>query len=246
LRHYQRILGDNLIGFYLHGSLAMNCFNALSSDVDFLAIVERKLTTEQKEAIIAYLLKQCENSLVQGIEMSIVLEKYLRNFVYPTPFELHYSNEHYEQYKSGQVDYSKQNYDEDLAAHFVITKNRGICLFGRPVEEVFPEIPRTIYAQSLISDANWIYERSEEIPVYAILNLCRILAFLRDSRITSKKEGGEWALLNLPGRFSSLIGSALNCYSGADETEQLNVNALKDFVAYAKGEINSLKERYLD
>jgi len=178
--------------------------------------------------------------------MSIVLEKYLKNFVYPTPFELHYSNELYEQYRSGQVDYSKQNYDEDLAAHFVITKKRGICLFGKPIEEVFPEIPEATYAQSLISDANWIYERSEEVPVYTVLNLCRILAFLKDSRTTSKREGGEWALLNLPRKFAPLINSALNCYSSADETKRLDIDALKKFVEYTKSEINSLKKWCLE
>jgi len=240
LKNYQKILGDNLIGFYLHGSLAMNCFNPLSSDVDFLAIVGEKLTIEQKQAIIDYLLKQYENSPAKGIEMSIVLEECLKNFVYPTPFELHYSNDWYEQHKIGKVDYSKQDYDDDLAAHFVITKNRGICLFGRPIEEVFPEIPEAIYGQSLLSDVNFIYERSEKNPVYTVLNLCRILAFFEDGKITSKKEGGEWALLRMPGRFSSLINSALLCYSKAIEHRQLDVNALKSFVEYTKAELSSL------
>ena len=238
LKNYKKILGDNLIGVYLHGSLAMNCFTPFASDVDLLVIVEEKLTIEQKKAIIDYLLKQYENLPVKGIEMSIVLEEYLKNFIYPTPFELHYSNDWYEQYESGKVDYSKQNYDDDLAAHFVITKKRGICLFGKAIKEVFPEIPKAIYAQSLLSDAKWIYERSEEYPVYTILNLCRILAFFKDNKIASKKEGGEWALLKLPRKFSSLINSALLCYSNAIEHRQLDVNALKSFVEYTKAELS--------
>jgi len=237
LKHYRRVLGDNLIGFYLHGSLAMNCFNPLSSDVDFLAIVGEKLTIEQKKAIINYLHRQYKKSLVGDIEMSIVLQESMQTFAYPTPFELHYSSYWYEQHKIGKVDYSKQDYDDDLAAHFVITKNRGICLFGRPIEEVFPEIPEAIYGQSLLSDANFIYERSEKNPVYTVLNLCRILAFFEDGKITSKKEGGEWALLRMPGRFSSLINSALLCYSKAIEHRQLDVNALKSFVEYTKAEL---------
>jgi len=242
LEHFKEVLGDNLIGFYLHGSLAMNCFNPLSSDVDFIVIVKRKLTVEQKKTIIDYLLKQYENFPTKGVEMSIVLEKYLKNFVYPTPFELHYSDMWYEQYKSGKVDYSKQNYDDDLAAHFVITKNRGICLFGKPIKEVFPEVPKAIYTQSLLSDADWIYTDSEKDPVYTILNLCRILAFLKDNKITSKIEGGKWALLKLPKEFSSLINFAFQYYSNVNENKQLNISALKNFVEYAKSEIKSLKE----
>lgn len=32
----------------------------------------------------------------KGFEMSVVLEKYCGSFVYPTPFELHFSNAHLE------------------------------------------------------------------------------------------------------------------------------------------------------
>jgi streptomycin 3"-adenylyltransferase len=242
LKHYRETLGDNLIGFYLHGSLAMNCFNPVSSDVDFLAIVKQRLTIEKKKAIVDYLLRQYENLPVKDIEMSIVLERYLKNFVYPTPYELHYSNEWYQQLKSGQADYVKQNRDEDLAAHFVITRNRGICLFGKPIEEVFPEIPKESYIQSLLSDANWICQYSEENPLYTVLNLCRTLAFQKGSKITSKKGGGEWALLNLPGEFSSLISSALSCYSDTHGNKQLNIDALKSFVEYSESELDSWQE----
>ena len=242
LDHYRETLRDNLIGFYLHGSLAMNCFNPLLSDVDFLAIVKRQLTVEQKKTIIEYLLEQRDNLPVKDIEMSIVLEEYMKHFVYPTPYELHYSNEWYQKYKSGQVDYVKQHCDKDLAAHFVITRNRGICLFGKPIEEVFPEIPKETYIQSLVYDANWICRHSEEDPLYTILNLCRALAFLKESKITSKKEGGEWALLNLPGEFSVLISSALGCYSNTDGNRRLNINGLKSFVEYSKSELDSWQE----
>jgi streptomycin 3"-adenylyltransferase len=239
LKNYQKILGDNLIGFYLHGSLAMNCFSLLYSDVDFLSVVKKKLTIGQKKAIIVYLLQQYNNSPPKGIEMSIILEEYLRNFVYPTPFELHYSNDWYDKYRNGEVDYSKQSFDEDLAAHFVITRNRGICLFGRPIKEVFPEIPREIYAQSLLNDARWIYERSEKDPVHTILNLCRVLAFFKDNRITSKKEGGEWALLNLPKKYLPLINRALAAYAGGRE-KQLDINTLRSFVEYVKARLSFL------
>jgi predicted nucleotidyltransferase len=242
LRHYQTVLGDNITGFYLHGSLAMDCFNPLLSDLDFLAIVRRRLKVKEKRAIIGYLLTLSENSPVKGVEMSIVREKYLRNFVYPTPFELHYSNEWYERYQTGQVDYSGQNSDEDLAAHFVMTRERGVCLFGKPTKEMFPEIPRPLYVKSLLSDAQWLYQQAEKYPLTATLNLCRILAFLKANKITSKKEGAKWALSNLPQEFSPLIVSALRCYSNTNQEEQPDIGNLPDFMEYARQEINFLME----
>jgi len=240
LRHYQKILSSNLVGFYLHGSLTMNCFNPLLSDVDFLAIVARKLTVKQKKAIIRYLLEHRDNSPVKDIEMSIVLEEYLKNFIYPTPYELHYSIDWYDRYKNGQVDYSAQHCDEDLAAHFVIARNSGVSLFGKPAGEMFPEIPKTTYVKSLVADAKWIFMHSEEHPLYTILNLCRILVYLKNNETTSKKEGGEWALSNLPREFSPLISSALSCYTNTNVEEQPDTTGLSRFVEHVKREIDLL------
>ena len=35
----REILGENLAGVYLHGSLAMGCFNPRKSDLDLLTVV---------------------------------------------------------------------------------------------------------------------------------------------------------------------------------------------------------------
>lgn len=242
LKRYQTVLGGNLTGFYLHGSLAMNCFNPLLSDIDFLTIVEEKLKVGEKRAIIHYLLELHENSPFKRIEMSIVLEEYLRNFAYPTLFELHYSIDWYERYKTGQAGYSEENSDEDLAAHFVITRERGLCLYGKPIRETFLEIPKASYIKSLLNEAEWVCQHAVHTPFYAILNLCRIIAFLKHNEVTSKKEGAEWALSNLPEEFSPLINSALRRYLNTKEVEQPDISNLSDFIEYARREINSLIE----
>ncbi|MGN7761522.1 nucleotidyltransferase domain-containing protein [Paenibacillus sp. 22594] len=38
---FKEELKGNLLGIYLHGSLAMGCFNPLKSDVDFLVVVKK-------------------------------------------------------------------------------------------------------------------------------------------------------------------------------------------------------------
>ncbi len=37
----QKILGDNLIGIYLHGSAVMGCYNKQKSDIDLLVVGRR-------------------------------------------------------------------------------------------------------------------------------------------------------------------------------------------------------------
>jgi|GEM_PF-6933044 len=42
--NFREEVGSNLVGIYLHGSLAMGCFNATTSDVDFLVVVKELKT----------------------------------------------------------------------------------------------------------------------------------------------------------------------------------------------------------
>jgi predicted nucleotidyltransferase len=49
VRLFRKEMMDNLVGIYLHGSLAMRCFNPDKSDIDFLVIAKNKLTFETKK-----------------------------------------------------------------------------------------------------------------------------------------------------------------------------------------------------
>ena len=60
-------------------------------------------------------------------------------------------------------------------------------------------------------------EEITENPMYLILNLARVLAYLKEKRILSKQEGGIWGLENLPEEYRPLIAAALREYGdGAD------------------------------
>lgn len=67
VRESREILKDNLIGVYLHGSLAMGCFNPKLSDVDFIVVVERKLSVDEKKERIEefreYMLERIEREV---------------------------------------------------------------------------------------------------------------------------------------------------------------------------------------
>ena len=51
---YHTLLQDNLVGIYLHGSLAAGCFHWERSDIDFLVVVRRPLTVDKKIALSVY------------------------------------------------------------------------------------------------------------------------------------------------------------------------------------------------
>lgn len=215
---YKAILGEKLVGIYLHGSLAFGCFTWQNSDIDYIAAVKAPLTFGEKCAIIDAVLKLNESAPPKGIEMSVVTADVCRPFVYPTPYELHYSNSHREAYLTDRDRYIRKlcGTDCDLAAHFTVIRSVGKVLYGRPIDEVFAEVPGEYYLDSIKKDIETAADDIVDSPVYFTLNLCRVLAYLRDGLVVSKKQGGEWALGVLPAEYRAAVRSALAVYCGGD------------------------------
>ena len=242
VKSFRKTLKDNLVGVYLHGSLAMGCFNPNYSDIDMLIVVEREMNVEDKRLFIKDFLDAIKSKKIpkKGIEFSVIQIKYLRNFEYPTPFELHYSKMWREAYEQNRVDFSKRNRDPDLAAHIVVTLNRGICLYGKPIYDVFKPIPEKFYVESILYDAKDIERNPMEDPVYSILNLCRILYYLKERVVSSKKEAGEWAIEILPEDLKRLVNKALRIYMGDVKEIKWDERRVKNFVEFAFLEVKRL------
>ncbi|MBQ2656017.1 MAG: DUF4111 domain-containing protein [Erysipelotrichaceae bacterium] len=211
----KEILRDNLVGVYLHGSLVMGCFNPQKSDIDLIIVVEQPLTDTVKRAYIEMTVEHNALGPAKGIEMSIVLREVCKPFVYPTPYELHFSAGHLEWFEEAPDEYIREmnGTDKDLAAHFTIINKRGKCLYGAPIEDVFAEVPSVDYMDSIWFDVEGAAEEITEYPMYLILNLARVLAYKQEGLVLSKKEGGDWALGRLPAEYRPLIADALREYS---------------------------------
>lgn len=192
----QDILGDNLVGVYLHGSAAMGCFNPQKSDIDLLIVVENSVPDEAKLAFMERLVKLNDKAPEKGIEMSIVKHSVCNPFCYPTPFELHFSNTHLNWFLENPQDYivKMKGTDPDLAAHVTITRAYGKVLYGAEISDVFGPVPKEDYIDSIWLDIENAAEDVLKNPVYVILNLCRVLAYLKEDLILSKKDGGIWGL----------------------------------------------------
>lgn len=93
VQQYQHILGENLVGIYLHGSAAFRC-DTQESDIDFIVAVKREISQKQKEDLIRLLLDLSPNAPQKGFEMSVVLLDDCLHFQYPTPYQLHFSIAH--------------------------------------------------------------------------------------------------------------------------------------------------------
>ena len=170
--------------------------------------------------------------------MSIVLREVCKPFVYPTPFELHFSSGHLDSCTADPDGYIRRmkGVDKDLAAHFTVINRRGKCLCGAPVEKVFAEVPGSDYLDSILYDVGEAAAEITEHPMYLTLNLARGLAYREEKLVLSKKEGGEWALSHLPSEYHPLVKDAMREYSEGAEVVYDGALA-KRYAEYVLGRI---------
>lgn len=225
------IFGANLTGIYLHGSAVMGCFHPEKSDLDLLVVIREDISEKTKRQFMELVVELNKQAPPKGLELSVVKECVCKPFVYPTPFELHFSNAHLQWYQSNPQDYvEKMNgTDKDLAAHFTITYHRGQVLYGKAISEVFAPVPTADYLDSIWCDIENAKEEIADNPMYLTLNLCRVLAYKKDGLIVSKQEGGEWGLKHIGRKeFQALIAEALKEYQ-SNVTMVYDVATAKEF-----------------
>jgi len=241
---YILILKDNLVGIYLHGSYVMEGFNPAVSDIDFLVVIEENIENETKRQLITVLLELDQYSPAKGLEMSIMKASDVMSPSKPTPFALHYSDYHKDRYKT-ELDYICCGDDDpDLLAHLTIIKSRGQCVYGKEISDVFGLVPVEYYLQAIMYDLNDARGGINDNHEYYVLNMCRSLQYLKEGTISSKAEGGNWAINNLPDEFTVYVEEALNKYKGTEYTWDIGNNDIIKFKNYMFKEIDGLLAKY--
>jgi len=235
---------DSLVGIYLHGSMAMGCFLPNQSDIDILVVCREQLSADTYRRIAKRLMQtEDEMHIVTGFELSIVLESTVAKLTFPTPFEFHYSGYHREKYRNDDQYLCGGYEDPDLVAHLAVIVDRGIVLVGKPIKELFQPVKREYMLASITSDVGSALEEITENPVYYVLNLARVLLYVKDSVIYSKREAGEWALIHILPKYKEVISQCLAKYNGELESVNLSDDLLLD---YAKYMLDEIKRRHHD
>lgn len=237
----KEILQNNLVGVYYHGSLRLGGYNSNISDVDLIIVIYRKMNRSVKKAICEFFLRNRDLFPKKGFEFSVVLKKYCKSFIYPTPYELHLSEAWIDRYQEEPelVLNDNEKVDYDLASHFHVLKNKASFLdFGVPLEEVFGDVPLDDVVNSNYRDIEEAKEQIQLTPMYTILNLCRFYALIKDNLTLSKLSGGKWALEKNYFSYPTLIEYALSEYTSQGSIEY--DSTLLD--AFAEDALEKIKE----
>lgn len=236
-----KAIPQDLVGVYLHGSLAMNFFDSSRSDIDLLIVVKNELSNTQKEKIMTLIYEVDKNGPAKGVEMSVILEKHALSPTYPVPFLLHYSRKFKEAYLNDKTNFieNMNGVDKDLTAHIMVTYHRGIVLIGKPIKETFKEPNKSHYIDSIYHDVKYAKDEILQDPIYYTLNLLRVSAYLINGVILSKGEAIFWGKENIDSKYIPLLNSISNSFLNGAPLKVSELD-LKEFATYSLGTINSI------
>lgn len=241
LNAFQAMIGGELVGVYLHGSLALGSFNPQRSDLDLLAVTHHGMDVETKRQLGELFLEISGSPC--PVEISFLTWKDLYPWRHPAPYDFHYSEHWRDDFTCAlsSDDWHSWNdeklVDGDLAGHITVLEQRGICLYGPPIADVFPAVPAADYRRSIVEDVlDPVFGVNSDLanPVYVLLNACRTYAYLLTGAIFSKLEGGEWALQHLPERFQPVLKTALSAYQNNWDDRSVAIAEARELAGYLR------------
>jgi predicted nucleotidyltransferase len=233
------LVGDELVGVYLHGSLVLGCFNPQRSDLDVLAVARRALAPDKKRRLARAMLdlsgpKAWPRTAPYPLEISLLNERDLRPWRYPPRYELHFGESHRALVEAGKVDAGGE--DADLAAHITVLHHAGAVAAGAPIADVFPPVPHEDYVASLHADLDWCREKNT--TMYAVLSASRVWATVVERRVHSKDSGALWARRRVPAEYAPLIDDALAVYRGDADTTAFDREAVRRYAQFVSERVH--------
>lgn len=210
------ILKGNLVGVYLQGSLAIGDFD-MTSDVDFVVVVNNELTNKEVEDIqeIHDGVYEQGNRWVKRLEYSFFPKQKIDNA--SSPFENGRENSGEERklwyFDNGSKKIEKSDHDNTLVVRWTL-REKGIALIGpspkgfiKPINpnDLRKEIRETMlgWGKQLIEDASPF--RNRFYQSFIVLSFSRMLHDLHTGRVSSKLEAMKWASNELDAEWAQLI-----------------------------------------
>jgi predicted nucleotidyltransferase len=207
-----RVLGSQLIGMYLYGSLSSGDFDLKTSDIDFLIVTSSTLS-DKTIAELESMHHQIWNSgllWAAKLEGSYIPKRDIRRHN-PRSAPCLTVNE-------GKLYLDQRGSDWIIQRHVI--REQGIVLAGPPPETLIdPVSPQDIRRAvvgvlhewwfPMLEDPSWLKKHGAEYHAFAILTMCRALYALKNGTIVSKPTAARWAQNALGERWSSIIGRAV-------------------------------------
>jgi hypothetical protein len=213
LADVQRVLGEQFIGLYLHGSLTGADFNPDRSDIDFLVVTDGKIEGDVLPLLANMHAEISDSALkwAEKLEGSYLPLEALRRY---DP-----ANAVHPALNSFDGSFGLDGHGPDWVIQMYVLREQGITLSGPPpknlIEPISPEDLRRA-AQAVLEEwwapmlENPARLKSREYQAYAALTMCRCLYTFEHGTVGAKTVAAVWAKHKLRPAHAALVEQALN------------------------------------
>lgn len=203
------ILGDQLVGFYLFGSLVRGGFDEMS-DIDVVVVTEGEISKKSFTALS----KMHDGIIAAGtywatnLEVSYIPEIALRRYDFNNA-----THPRLERGKDETLYYMHHHSDWVVERHELL--QNGLALIGPPPETLIDPVSPDDLRQAMLGLIHsWIVTLPDNMPdsrggqSYVVLTLCRLLYTLEQGGTASKPDAVTWAFEALDTSWHPLINNA--------------------------------------
>lgn len=196
----QTMLGTNLVGIYLTGSLSYGDFHPNGSDIDLHVVVKKQLTADEIKQVekIHLDIEQRYPQWAKRIECSYT-PQYLFSHIHPPTEPRPWIGE--------GIMYPQAHYGNEWIINNYHLYNSSITLSGTPfatfsqpihMRDVQDAARRDLFVEWVPKIDNPTFLANSHYQSYLVLNLCRILYTVLNGKLGSKKISAEYVQGTFP------------------------------------------------
>lgn len=232
------VLGNQLVGMYLYGSLSSGDFNPETSDIDFLIVTTSSLPNKAIADLETMHHRLWKSGLkwASKLEGSYIPKRDIRRHD-PRSGPCPTVNE-------GQFYLDQRGSDWIIQRHVI--REQGLVLAGPdPKTLIDPVSPNDIRRAvkgvlqewwfPMLENPAWLENHGAEYHAFAILTMCRALHSLEHGIIVSKPEAARWAQEGLGKEWSQVIERALATRPGTHGFALYN--SAMDLIRFTKEQV---------
>lgn len=206
------ILGEDVIGVYLHGSAVMGGLRP-GSDIDCLAVTRRRTTDTEKRSLIDQLtrISRRGDRTVRSIELEVIVQSDVRPWRYPPRSDFKYGDWLGDAFDRGElVPMGEVDPDVSLLITAVLGADRPV--FGPPAAEVLDPVPTADVRRAVIDHLPLLDGWLDGDEANVTLTFARIWVTLETDRIVPKDVAADWVLDRIPEEHRPVLEKARIIY----------------------------------
>jgi predicted nucleotidyltransferase len=237
----QGVLGQDLLGMYLHGSSIVGGLQKFS-DIDLLVISNRTTTPTEKTKLASEMLSV---SGVYGIskdrrpvELTLVKHSEIKPWHYPPKFDFQYGDWLRKDFESGNFTPWVSDEMPNLAIEVTQVLLASKTIFGLSPKELLVPVPYKDFITATTKEIDTLLDDLSWDTRNVLLTYARIWSTVETDAIRSKPDAAAWVIDRLPSEYQSLMKRARAICLG-EEPEHWDdwKHQIRPFAEYMIGKI---------